>query len=229
MKLGILTAIYGRYDIFETFKKGIERLKEHTDIEIEVVVVGSEGKKSSNAASKYNYIAHKNKPLSNKWNKGMLKMKELNVDYVLCLGSDDLVSNSLIDRYIEAMRQGYDFIGLLDCFIYDTKTKDLRFWTGYNGIRIGETAGIARCLSSRILSDMDWKPWGEAKERGLDGEMFKKLKDIKHVQKLFGCLKDNIFAVDLKDENSMTGFEHFSKFPKFKKELMFNQCPETNE
>ena len=153
----------------------------------------------------------------------------LNVDYVLCLGSDDLISNSLLDKYIESMEFGYDFIGLLDCFIYDRLTNDLRFWVGYNGIRIGETAGIGRCLSKRILDEFDWKPWVDAHDRGLDGTMFRKLKEMPHTEKVFGCLKDNIFAVDLKDSQSMTSFEHFNKYPKFNKELMFNECPETNE
>ena len=229
IRLGILTAVWQRYEVLEVFKKGIERIKEHSNIEIEVVAVGSEGKKSANACNDFHYVPFKNKPLSNKWNAGMLKMKELNVDYVLCLGSDDLISNSLLDKYIEAMEFGYDFIGLLDCFIYDRLTNDLRFWVGYNGIRIGETAGIGRCLSKRILDEFDWKPWVDAHDRGLDGTMFRKLKEMPHTEKVFGCLKDNIFAVDLKDSQSMTSFEHFNKYPKFNKELMFNECPETNE
>lgn len=226
MRLGILTAVWGRYEVFDIFKKGIERIKEHTDIEIEVVAVGSEGKKSANACREYHYVPFKNKPLSNKWNAGMLKMKELNVDYVLCLGSDDLICNNLIDKYIEAMKFGYDFIGLLDCFILDLKTNDLRFWTGYNGIRIGETAGIGRCLSKRILEEMNWSPWGEARDRGLDGEMFKKLKQIPHTQKVFGCLKDNIIGVDLKDSGSLTTFDVFKKYPKFEYKDIIKYIPE---
>jgi hypothetical protein len=227
MKLGILTAVWQRYDVLETFKEGIERLKQHSNIEIEVVAVGSEGKKSANACKEFHYVPFKNKPLSNKWNAGMLKMKELNVDYVLCLGSDDLMCNNALDKYIEAMEQGFDFIGLLDCFIYDTKTNDLRFWVGYNGKRIGETAGIGRCLSSRLLEQMSYLPWGDGIDRGLDGAMFKELKNINHTQKLFGCLKDNIFAVDLKDSQSLTGFQHFAKYPKFHPQDMFNKLPET--
>lgn len=227
MRLGILTAIWQRHEVFEVFKQGIERIKEHTDLEIEVVCVGSEGKKSANLCKDYHYVPFKNKPLSNKWNAGMLKMKELNVDYVLCLGSDDLVSNSLIDKYKEAMEFGYDFIGLLDCFIYDSETNDLRFWVGYNGIRVGETAGIGRCLSKRLLDIFEWQPWEDAHDRGLDGTMFNKLKKIPHTQKVFGCLKDSIFAVDIKDSLSMTSFKHFEQYPKFKVNDMFNMLPET--
>jgi hypothetical protein len=227
MKLGILTAVWQRYEVLEVFKQGIERLKEHSSIEIEVVAVGSEGKKSANACKEFHYVPFKNKPLSNKWNAGMLKMKELNVDYVLCLGSDDLICNNALDKYIEAMKQGFDFIGLLDCFIYDTKTNDLRFWVGYNGVRIGETAGIGRCLSKRLLEHMKYLPWGDGIDRGLDGAMFKQLKTINHTQKVFGCLKDNIFAVDLKDSQSLTNFSHFTKYPKFHQEDMFNKLPET--
>lgn len=227
MRLGILTAVWQRYEVFDIFKQGIERIKQHSDLEIEVVAVGSEGKKSANACSEFHYVPFKNKPLSNKWNAGMLKMKELNVDYVLCLGSDDIVSNSLIDKYKEAMEFGYDFIGLLDCFIYDTITNDLRFWVGYNGIRIGETAGIGRCLSKRLLDIFEWQPWIDAHDRGLDGTMFQKLKKIPHTQKVFGCLKDNIFAVDIKDKDSLTGFNNFTNYPKFDPEAMFIELPET--
>lgn len=227
MRLGILTAVWQRYEVFEVFKEGIERIKKHTDLEVEVVCVGSEGKKSANACSEYHYVPFKNKPLSNKWNAGMLKMKELNVDYVLCLGSDDLVSNTLIDKYKEAMEFGYDFIGLLDCFIYDSITNDLRFWVGYNGVRIGETAGIGRCLSKRLLDIFDWQPWIDAHDRGLDGTMFQKLKKIPHTQKVFGCLKDGIFAVDIKDKQSLTSFSNFNKYPRFSTEDMFNNLPET--
>lgn len=227
MRLGILTAIWKRDDVFKVFKQGIERLKEHSNIEIEIVCVGSEGEHSANQCKEYHYVETPNNPLSDKWNSGMLKMKELNVDYVLCLGSDDLVSNSLLDRYIEAMEYNFDFIGLLDCFLYDSISNKLVFWTGYNGIRVGETAGIGRCLSKRLLDIFEWKPWNNAKDRGLDGEMFKKLRNIPHTQKVFGCIKDNIFALDIKDKNSMTGIEHFQQYPQFKPELMFNHLPET--
>lgn len=229
MKLGILTAVWKRYEVLETFKEGIERLKKHSNIEIEVVAVGSEGKQSANACKEFHYVEYENNPLSDKWNAGMLKMKELNVDYVLCMGSDDLMCNNSLDKYVEAMEFGYDFIGLLDCFIYDSKTNDLRFWVGYNGKRVGETAGIGRCLSKRLLDIFEWKPWADAHDRGLDGTMFNKLKDIPHTQKVFGCLKDNIFAVDIKDAYSLTSFSHFLKYPKFSPVDMFERLPETKK
>jgi hypothetical protein len=218
MKIIVLTAIWQRHDLFEIFKQGIERVKENSSHEIKLVTIGSEDIRFSDL-----HIESPNQPLSNKWQSGIDYIKDLEFDYVLMLGSDDLISSNLLDIYTPAMEEGFDLIGLKDCYFLDARTDELTYWAGYTNHRRGESLGMARMLSRGLLMKMNWNIWQSGLKKGLDSSMMRNIKRLQYSEKMFLCRKEGVAAVDIKtninvsDIRTYTGLHkkdlnEFSKF-----------------
>jgi len=207
MRIGIKTMIWKRPIVFEIYAAGIERLR--NNFNVIPFVVGSEGDISRKKCEKhgFNYIEYPNAPLGAKAN-ACLKAMQGHVDYVLNLGSDNLISDSLMQAYIELMKEGYDFIGIKDLYYYDHIHQRLIYWDGYGkGKRWGESVGAGRVLSSRLLDTFNWKMWAPNVNTGLDFSMTQKLNGIN--KKIISLKDTNTFAVDIKDRDSIGDFETF--------------------
>lgn len=216
IKLAIVTGVWGRPEVFELFSQGIENLLEWNEgnesmkIQIEVIVAGSEGMTSKKMVTSkgYHYIEIKNDPLATKMNSTILAAKELNCSHVLCVGSDDIITPALLEKYIQFIKQGYDYIGVLDWYFYDTVTKKSLYWGGYRDLRRqGHTCGAGRILSANLLSKWDWKVWEDRHSRILDNSMQEKLKVTKHSIKTFSLKEFGLYALDIKSSTNMTPFD----------------------
>lgn len=211
IKLAIVTSIWKRHDIFELFAKGVKNLMEKCDqFEITVVVSGSEWIKSHDLVRVlhgFNYIEIPNEPLAAKVNATTYACKDLGVDYVLCVGSDDVISPELLNEYAIHMRKGIDFIGITDCYFYDTVSKKSLYWGGYREqYRKGHTTGAFRALSVRLLAQWDWMPWENKDSLVLDKSMQDKLKVTPHTIHTFSMKEKGMFALDIKSSTNMTPF-----------------------
>ncbi len=212
IRLAIVTSIWKRHDIFELFAKGVKNLIEKCDqFEISVVVSGSEWIKSHDLVRvlhEFQYIEIPNEPLAAKVNATTYACKDLNVDYVLCVGSDDIISPELLNEYAIHMRNGIDFIGVTDCYFYDTVSKKSLYWGGYREpYRKGHTTGAFRALSARLLSQWDWMPWENKDSLVLDKSMQDKLRVTNHTIHTFSMKEKGLFALDIKSSTNMTPFE----------------------
>ena len=210
LKLAIVTAVWKRPEVFELFAKGIHALTVNTAIDIYVIVAGSEGKASQKMVEKHGfiYVEVPNEPLATKVNQPVLIAKRLKVDYVLCLGSDDLISIELLKVYEEYMRKGIDFIAVTDFYFYDMESKKAAYWGGYTeNWRKGHTAGAGRLLSKRLLNYWDWKPWEIKDSKILDTSIQNKLKITPHSSMIFSLKDKGVFALDIKSETNMTPFK----------------------
>ena len=204
MKVVILTAVWKRHKLFEIFRQGIERVKRNTEHEIVLVTIGSEKKEFSS-----NHIETNNFPLSNKWQTGLTAIRELNPDYVLMLGSDDFICSNLLDVYTDEMEKGTDLIGLLDCYFFDARVNKLNYWVGYRNHRRGESIGMARMISKKLLDRLDWKVWHKPLNKGLDGEMMRVFKRLPFTQAMFSCKEQNIMAVDVKTKVNVSNINTY--------------------
>jgi glycosyltransferase involved in cell wall biosynthesis len=183
------------------FAKGIKAL----NVEVRVIVAGSEGETSRNMveAHGFEYIEVANSPLSNKMNAASLAAK--GSDYVICLGSDDVIHPLLMQQYLIWMNQGYDFIGSTDYYFYDLTTKSAAYWGGYiQRGRRGETVGAGRIFSQRLMNRCGWKLWADGLDKGLDSTS--KL-NIRGKVKKFRLAQLGLYAIDLKSEENITKFE----------------------
>ena len=202
MKISMVTGLWKRPDVFEMFAKGVHNL----GIEIDVIVAGSEGEQSRKMveAHGFHYIEIPNQPLAKKMNATTLKAKELGSDYVICMGSDDIMSPELMQLYIKFMNEGYEFIGIQDMYFYDTVSRKSLYWGGYrDSKRWMHTAGAARCISSTLMDKWQWQPWKVSDSAFLDNSMQGR---IMGRQKVINIRKEGLFALDIKSSTNMTPF-----------------------
>lgn len=202
MKISIVTGVWKRPDVFRLFAQGIKNL----NYDLRVIVAGSEGFRSRRMVESegFEYIEIRNFPLSAKMNATTRAAK--GSDYVICMGSDDILSPHLFKVYLEHMGKGVDLIGLEDLYFYDIATKRSLYWAGYRGERKGKTTGVARCLSKKTMEMMDWHPWGSHLNRYLDASMDKHIKQIR-LKKIINLKREGLMAVDVKNRNNLTKFD----------------------
>jgi hypothetical protein len=226
MKIAIVTAVWRRHDIFELFAKGIHELEKIKGVELITIVAGSERELSKRLVEKHNflYIEIPNQPLAEKVNAPLLLAKDLNVDYVLCLGSDDIIHPDLMLKYIELMKQGLDFIGVLDFYFYDTNTKKCAYWGGYRGQnRSNHTCGAGRILSKRLLNLWGWHVWENKQSNMLDNSMQDKLINTPHSSCIFFLKDYGLFALDIKSSVNMTQFKLWDNTKYIEKNIIFDK------
>jgi len=230
IKLAIVTSVWERPEIVEMFAKGIINLLDKCpDFEIVKAVVSvslADESKISGKSYMDTLLLHKewgvilnnknlrtsiiyipNDPLAAKVNATTYACRDLGVDYVLCMGSDDIISPELLNEYAQYMRNGIDFIGVTDCYFYDTISDKSIYWGGYREpYRKGHTVGAFRALSARLLSQWDWMPWENKDSKVLDKSMQDKLKVTPHSIETFSIKEKGLFALDIKSATNMTPF-----------------------
>jgi len=129
------------------------------------------------------FIQAPNSPLGNKWNKGFMACKNYKPDGVIFMGSSDWCSDDYIKSVNENLND-FNLLGMLGCHFVDVADKiRLVHWTGYgNGMRHEEPIGIGRVLRCDFLNDINWKPFDENLNAGLDWSMW--LKALNTYQKI---------------------------------------------
>jgi hypothetical protein len=220
IKLAIVASVWKRPEIVKMFADGIKDLLLNcSQFEISLIISGSEWYESKSNCDRnggyllgfglkhYQYIEIPNEPLAAKVNASTYACKNLGVDYVLCLGSDDIMTPELLNEYAIHMRNGVDFIGVTDFYFYDTVSGKSLYWGGYTEpYRKGHTAGAARAISARLMNKWDWMPWENRDSLILDKSMQDKLKVTPHTIHTFSMREKNLFALDIKSETNMTPF-----------------------
>jgi hypothetical protein len=211
MKIGIVTAMWLRPEVFKMFAKGVNELyRVFPDVDIECFIAGSEGNISKDLAlstvHNCTYIERPNNPLATKMNAALSLAK--GCDYVLCVGSDDIIHPELLDYYIKLAYKGYDFIGVTDFYFYDTKSQRFAYWGGYReNYRKGVTCGAGRFLSASLLNKWNWEIWNDNQSHILDSSMELKLNNTQHSAYTFSLKEYGLFALDIKSGTNMTPFE----------------------
>jgi len=211
MVVSFVTGMWKRPEVFEIFAKGIKHIQDNTPIIVHCIVAGSEGSTSRIQAERYgfHYIETNNYPLSDKMNQPLQIAKKLNSDYVICLGSDDVMELRLFNEYLYWMNKGYDFIGLLDFYFLNLPKDKAVYWKGYRGPRKGDTVGAVRCLSKWLLNQLDWELWQNGLMKGLDASMKRKLADLNYREKKIRLKDLGLYAMDIKTEENITEFKQY--------------------
>jgi len=109
--IGIVTINYNRPRILDLWLASIDRLRKAVGW-FPAVVVSERVDADACADHGVHHIYQENEPVSFKWNTGVQWLMEQGVDYVMIVGSDDIVSNDLMRNIQEAATQGYDVIGV---------------------------------------------------------------------------------------------------------------------
>jgi|GEM_PF-2181948 len=184
-------------------------------LDLHLVAVGSEGAASRDLAEQHGfvYLEQANSPLGAKWNRGMEAVRACGADAMVVVGSDDLLNAELFAIYARRLTQGDLFVGLADSYFWDLASRRLALWHGYPPPRRGEPIGLGRLIHRDLLAEMDWQPWEDGLERGLDRSMMFKLAPLLENQAwldrmtVLSCRQGDIAPVDVKTDENMWGFE----------------------
>lgn len=219
--IGLLTAVWRRPAlteiVFAHYAQMTHDVKD--EVRMSLVAVGSEGFASKRRADRYGwgYVEYPNYPLGAKWNAGLPALRDLGVDAVLIVGSDDLLNAAAVLRYGRALRDGVRYVGLQDLYFYDQPTDRTIHWPGYDDERAGESAGLGRCIHRSYIEAVAWKLWDDEKEHGLDGSMREILSPIlddpaRAAERVaWRCGEHGIMAVDVKTRTNMWQFNLFAE------------------
>ena len=213
MKIAIVSCVWKRPKVFEMFAKGVKNLIDNSKNEYVVIISGSEGEQSKQMVEKYGfiYVEVPNDPLSVKANAPVLIAKEHNVDYVLAVGSDDVITPELMLIYDKYMKIAIDYIAVLDFYFYDTTSRRSLYWGGYlEEYRKGYACGAGRVISKRLLDLWNWQPWEVRHSKGLDNSIQEKLKNTPHTSEVFSIKEHGVYALDIKSSTNMTPFAHWN-------------------
>jgi hypothetical protein len=138
-----------------------------------------------------------------KLDKGLRFMEQMEWDAVLMMGSDDIIDSRLLDSFISNLENGFEAVGILDCYFYDLNYNISIRWPGYPYYhhRHNEPAGAWRLYSRKAIESVGYSLW-DSTHGGMDAHSWEKVKKKNKVNAI--TMKGNGMAIDLKDNYSMT-------------------------
>lgn len=207
-KIAITTMIWKRPEVFEIWAAGIKRLKkDFPKINFIITVTGSEGGVSRKLVKKFKFEYHEypNEPIGAKANARLQFTRTFKPDYVLFMGSDDLISSATFAYYLKQIKKGYQEIAPLD--LYYWYKGQIIYSYGYQGDRFGEPVAVGRMLKANVLDHFDWKMWDADAKRYLDGQIRNKVKLLEIPYCYYSCRQQNFCILDIKTDVNMTPFK----------------------
>ena len=211
MKIAIITAVWQRPQVFKFFAEGVQKLiKDFPHISIECFVAGSEGETSKQMVTKhpnFYYVEVPNEPLAEKHNSSLRLALTHKPNYVICLGSDDIISSELFQVYLDEIERGMEVVLFKDFYFYDLVSGRASYWGGYTDYRAGRCVGAGAMIHSRLLDIWRWKIWRPNHNKVLDNSLHDRLQATPCKQTVLSLKEKGAYAVDLKSSTNMTPFE----------------------
>lgn len=175
-------------------KHTIERLYKKNGV-YKVICSGGDEEKDTCINAGAEFIIHPNHPLGRKWNAAFQAARKHNPDACLFVGSSDWLSDNWISSLSPFINE-YDLVGLPGCYFADIGQEYRAcYWPGYKGRREGESIGIGRMISRRILNLMNWQPFNDNIDNSLDFSMDEKV--LKHAGKRIMVDAKEIFSLSI--------------------------------
>lgn len=146
MKILIFLAVWRRPEITEICFMGIDRLRKSGLLQIDTMAVISE-KSMIPICKKYkiDFVMHKNEPLGEKKNTGLNYAMLKSWDYLLEIGSDDILKTEILECYEPFFKREVEFFGIKDFLYINSENGDCR------RLKSDTTYGAARCISRKVI------------------------------------------------------------------------------
>lgn len=211
MRLVITIKAWKRHATLRATLRSIESASKYTGLDVVVVIAGSEGEASRSIAAEFaaEYVECPNLPLSLKADTCLRKAAELDPDYVMILGSDDLVSDLLLASYEPHIEGGVDAIGWDDCFFLADGR--LYYWPGYDKELRDDPIGAGVAVSREMCEAIGWQQSTHPDNRNLDTMLRCRMTlarpDFSEVR--LSMAEEGEAIVDAKDELSITGLDRY--------------------
>ena len=170
------------------------------------------------------WVQVRNNPLGKKWNFAFQEAKKFYPDACLFVGSSDWISDNWIP-YMRPLMQEYDLVGAPGChFLHIGDRNYLCYWPGYVNGREGESIGIGRMLSAKLLDKLHWRPFSDHLNASLDYSMIQN--SSRHTDRIHlvssSEIKSMSIYTNLWDNKRKFGDHYFGKLPSEKIEDVDN-------
>jgi hypothetical protein len=169
-KILIFLAVWRRPEITEVCFMGINRLRSTWNIDA-LAVISEESMIPLCEKYGIRWCMHENEPLGRKKNYGISQALKLDFDFMMEIGSDDLILDELLRQYAKFFPK-YDFFGICDAAYINAENLDCR------RLQSNSTYGAGRIISRKALEAMEAKLWKDNLSKGLDNrsliELYKK-------------------------------------------------------
>ena len=204
IRLKIFLAVWKRPEITELCFMGIQRLKKHPNYEISAFAVISEPEMAP-LCNKYgiDWVSTSNHPVGRKKNYGLKQLANQEFDYLLEIGSDDLITNDLLTAYLPFFDQ-YEFFGISDAIYIESENGECRRHISHK-----TTYGAGRIISKRLLEEMNYNIWADELNRGLDNSSVANIYSKTKVR--FHKIEpmDEPGVIDVKSNENLWKFNYF--------------------
>jgi glycosyltransferase involved in cell wall biosynthesis len=171
-KIVAVIPVHGRLPLI---KHTVSRLLHKNKVDVVCVGDGKQEQELCVSLGAY-WINSQNKPLGRKWNRGFKMAHTLKADAVLFIGSSDWISDNWCSKLTSHL-QSADIIGTAGChFLHVNSELKLCHWPGYDNHRKGESIGIGRLISARVLDKLNWEPFDDIMDSSLDHSMVTRVK-----------------------------------------------------
>jgi predicted HAD superfamily phosphohydrolase YqeG len=201
-KLAVIMPIYQRHELTTLALKNLWH--QWNKYGIDVFVVGSEGEASKELVSNFgfNYLEYANNPISAKLNAVLNEAK--GYDGVIVLGSDNFISDSIIEHYQTVDCSISAVYGFDDIHFYSTHLKRLATKSSYNSMRM--SVGVGRLMTKKLLEAANYNIWNEAISKGLDTSASNRIALVggQHIKIEY---KKEYFMLDVKHELNLTNHD----------------------
>lgn len=206
-KLLFFLAVWMRPEITEICFMGIRRIQKVPGFDIKAFAVISE-ESMIPLCEKYGveWCMYKNNPLGEKKNYGISQIRNKDFDFLIEIGSDDLILDELLIQYQKFFVK-YDFFGICDAAYINSEDLHCR------RLQSNSTYGAGRAISKRALEKVNYNLWPEKLERGMDNRSIIRLykEQIKYwvIPAIeFPCVIDIKSQVNIWPFNYLLGVEY---------------------
>lgn len=237
-KILMYTAMYGRHSIFDIMYAGFRACRDHwsNQLDISLFVVASTDEDCNYLSSLgIDYVRHENKPIGRKFSRGLCDILTLtDFDYLMPLGSDDVINPDLFDYYLVEIQKGTRYFGTHSIALLHPETSRAKIFRIPEGNRIG-MIGPGRMIHRSIVEHFNGYLW-PAENKGLTLYSNTRITTIadpvviypQNNEVLMFDIKsdDNIWSYDrvIGDVYDSTFVEHFSRLPYECKILVDERC-----
>ena len=199
-KILVLLPIWGRMNITELCLSNIKKLQKYYSIDV-LCVVSEQWAKLMAFKYGFKYVEVSNDDLGHKMNVGVERALKIDFDYMMNLGSDDIITKDLLDEYKESMDNNYPMFGITKVCFYDSQTKELK------EVDYGHLIGAGRMIRKDIIERLavtngKVTMYDKGLERGLDNNSRKRFMSVA-MREL--SLNGNVI-VDIKSDENIWKF-----------------------
>ncbi len=162
LRAGIAIPIWQRPELTRLTVAWNKKVFEKAGCEVVCVLTGSEGDESRQVAidTESEYIEVPNVPLGAKVNAGVWALRDYAPDFVVSIGSDNLLSRKYAELVLEKLDDNYNVVSNKSCYFHDAGG-DYVYWA--KGV-----TGVGAVVDYAHLKKLHWKLFDSECLQGLD-------------------------------------------------------------